>query len=280
MRFRDFLFSRIFLKNLLYALIAALVIIGGALVWLQIYTYHGKTRPVPDLTALSLNEVEELVSKNKMRYVVFDSAYTDLVPRGTVYEQNPPPGFRVKKHRKIFLTMNAVLPDSVAVPNILGTSLRQARTLLENSGLNVGRLVYYPDIAINNVLRVRFLGSEIKPGTMVVKGSTIDLDLGKGLSNEMTVVPDLVSLTLMDARKRILNASLNVGAFTFDESVVSAADSLRAFVWKQNPAHDPDQRIQLGTPVYLWLTLDSLLLPAEDSLDLTVPPAHEEDLDQ
>ena len=69
MKFREFILSRIFLKNLLYAIGGILVLLLGTLLWLNIYTYHGKSRPVPDLTALSLNEVEELVGKNRMRFV-------------------------------------------------------------------------------------------------------------------------------------------------------------------------------------------------------------------
>ncbi|HDR88970.1 MAG TPA: PASTA domain-containing protein [Bacteroidetes bacterium] len=279
MKFRQFIFSRIFLKHLLFAVIAAVVIVLGTLLWLHLYTYHGKSRPVPDLTALTMDEVEEIVKKNKMRYVVFDSAYTDLVPRGTVYEQNPRPGTRVKKDRKIFLTMNAVLPDSVAVPNIIGNSLRQARAILENNGLMVGKLNYYPDIAINNVLRIKYHGQEIQPGKNVVKGSAIDLDLGQGLSNRKTIPPDLIALRLEEAKRRILNASLNLGAVTYDETVETLKDSLQAFVWKQVPVHNEENQVQLGTSVYVWLTLDSLLLPGKDTLDLNLPPGNEENMD-
>lgn len=275
MRFKSVIKSRVFLKNILFALILAFVILGAILIWLRLYTHHGKSRPVPNLVTLNLEEVEELLEKNNLMYVVFDSAYTDMVPRGTVYRQNPPAGFRVKKHRKVFLTMNAVNPDSVSVPNIIGNSLRQARSQIENAGLHVGRLMYYPDIAINNVLRARMQGQEIQPGTRIVKGSSVDLDLGKGLSNETTSIPFLIGITHEDARKKVLGASLNIGAITFDETVKNLLDSLQAFVWKQNPVYDPQRRMNLGAPVYLWMTLDSLKLPVPDTTGIN-PPAFDE----
>ncbi len=66
-----------------------------------------------------------------MRYQVIDSVYTSLVPRGCVAEQNPKPGFKVKKWRNIALTINAFSPEMVAMPNLVDLPLRQAIALIE-----------------------------------------------------------------------------------------------------------------------------------------------------
>jgi hypothetical protein len=100
----------------------------------------------------------------------------------------------------------------------------------------------------------------------VVKGASIDLDLGKGLSSEKTIVPDLMELSVEEAEARILGASLNLGAVTYDEAIATAEDSSEAFVWKQVPEYDRNVPVSLGTPVYLWLTIDSLKLPGADTL--------------
>jgi beta-lactam-binding protein with PASTA domain len=268
MKFPRFLISKVFFKNLLLAVGIFIVFVTGTFLWLNIYTHHGKAHHVPDLTGLSIQEIDEVLRKNRFRYLVEDSVYTNMVKRGTVFEQNPEPGFKVKKNRMIFLTMNAVNPDSVSMPGLLGYSLRQARTMLENAGLKLGKMQYLPDIAVNNVLNQKFQGQNIEPGRSIVKGASIDLDLGKGLSSEKTIVPELMELSLEEAQRKILGASLNMGAVTYDPEITTMEDSSSAFVWKQIPVFDRNVPVSLGTPVYLWLTNDSIMLPQADTLGL------------
>jgi eukaryotic-like serine/threonine-protein kinase len=119
-------------------------------------------------------------------------------------------------------------------------------------------------------------GQDIAPGDSVQKGMMIDMVLGKGLSNQHTTLPNLVGLSLAGAKAQILGASLNLGAFMFDGTVVSATDSIAAFVYKQNPVYESDATTQLGSSVYIWLTVDTLKLgidttrmPSADSLTPT-----------
>jgi len=91
----------------------------------------------------------------------------------------------------------------------------------------------------------------------------IDLVLGKGLSSQHTPVPRLTGCTLEKARNAVLGSSLNLGAYVFDSSVVTGTDSLNAFVYKQNPDYHPDASVQLGSAVYIWLTVDTLKLQSD-----------------
>jgi len=59
-------------------------------------------------------------------------------------------------------------------------------------------------------------------------------------------------------------ASLNLGAYVFDATVMTADDSLNAFVYKQNPDFHADATVQLGSAVYIWLTTDTLMLPSDN----------------
>ncbi len=275
MDFLRFLISKYFLKHLGLAIAITVVIILITLLYLQLYTHHGQARPVPDFFSLTPEEVAEKAKKNKLEYQIIDSVYTNIVERGTVVEQNPKPGFMVKKNRTIFLTINARNPEMVQMPNLVGLTLRQANAILETSGLKMGRRIYVPDLAINNVLKQLYQGEEIKGGDSLEKSSSIDLVLGKGLSDRKTIVPDLISMNFKQAESRILDASLNLGAVTYDETVLTGDDSIQAIVWKQNPELDEKNLIQLGSPVYLWLTIDSAKLPVPDTTSVLIPELDE-----
>lgn len=233
----------------------------GSLLFLQIYTHHGQAKQVPDFQGMNLEEVEKITIKHKLQFIIIDSVYSQQVEKGHVVYQNPEPGFKVKKNRKIFLTINAVKPEMIRVPDVVGLSLRQAKALLQTRGLIIGKLSFVPDLAINNVLKQKNNGVEIVEGDSLKKNAIIDLVLGKGLSNQKTLVPNLVSLDLETAKQKILGSSMNLGAFTFDETIEDEKDSITAFIWKQNPEYIEDYRIPLGSSMYIWLTVDSAKLP-------------------
>lgn len=268
MDFLRFLTSKMFLRHLALALAIGIILLLGTLLWLRIYTHHGQAITVPDMTGLTLAEVDDVTHSRNLRYEVIDSIFASDMPRGTVLKQNPRQGSNVKKNRKIFLTMNAVNPEMVTMPRLVGLSIRQARLALENAGLQLGEIEYRPDYAVNNVLQQKYREAVILEGTEIGKGSVIDLVLGMGLSDETTRVPDLVGLPLWIARDLIADHYLNIGAVTYDQSMSDAEDSAKAFVWRQYPEYDELRRLNLGMEVDIWLTADSTLLPATGSLPL------------
>jgi beta-lactam-binding protein with PASTA domain len=266
MNFWRFLTTKKFFKHLGIAAIVTIVLLFGTMVWLRIYTHHAHTITVPDLSGLTLEEVDDVTSSRQLRFEVVDSVFSSEMPRGTVLKQNPKANTQVKKNRNLFLTMNAVNPETVSMPMLVGLSIRQARLALQNAGLLLGEITYRPDYAINNVLQQYYGDSVINEGTEVTKGSVIDLELGMGLSNEMTRVPDLVGLGLTEASELIADYYLNIGAVTYDESVVEAEDSAEAFIWRQYPEFEEFRRLNMGLEVDIWLTIDSTLLPVPDSI--------------
>ncbi|HUX96716.1 MAG TPA: PASTA domain-containing protein [Bacteroidales bacterium] len=266
MSLKKFIFSKVFYKN--FGLAVA-IIAGGLLIlliWLNFYTRHGQARPVPDFFGLTLEQTAKLARKSKLNYQIIDSVYTNIVPRGCIAEQNPRPGFKVKKWRNIVLTINAFHPEMVAMPNLIDLPKRQAIMVVEGSGLEMGLLKYKPDLSIDVVIEQQLNGKKIATGDSIQKGSVIDLVLGKGLSNQRTPVPELIGYNLESARNRILGASLNLGAFIFDNTIRNEGDSLNAFVYKQNPEYSDEASLQLGSAVYLWLTADSAKLPVDSTL--------------
>ena len=269
--FLRFLISRIFWKHLAIIAGIAILIALSVFIGLKIYTKHGKAYAVPDLRGLTVEEAEMVTAARRLRFKVSDSVFISHEARGTVIDQNPAPNFRVKENRTIFLTINAMNPERVSMPDVTGVSLRQARAIIETRGLEVGTLIYVPDIALNNVLRQQYKGEDIEPGEMVIRGERIDLVLGEGLSTRTTYVPDLLYLTLEEARNMILESSLNLGATLYDHTIETEEDSLDAFTWRQRPEYETDIQIRLGSIIDLWLSVDSTLLPVPDTIDLLIP---------
>jgi beta-lactam-binding protein with PASTA domain len=280
MSLKSFLLSKVFLKNLGLVITIFIGLILILLIWLNIYTRHGQARPVPDFRGLTLEETAKLARKNKLRFQIIDSVYSNVVPKGCIIEQNPAPGFQVKKRRRIILTINAFNPEMVGVPNVVRLPKRQAIAVIQGAGLDPGQLRYIPDLSVDFVIRQLHNGKEVAEGDSLQKGSVIDLVLGKGLSNERTPMPNLIGLRLDKARNTILGASLNLVFYKYDASVMTADDTLKAFVYKQLPDYTESARPQLGSVVYIWLTIDSSKIKADSTLTINSDSTITEDKSQ
>ncbi len=249
MSFFSFVKSRLFWKHTLIAFILTIVLLWISLRLLNAYTRHGSSIVVPDFKGVSLATLDDFASDHDVEYIINDSLYDYSMTKGTVALQDPKPGTRVKKNRIIYLTVVARKPEQVAMPNLVDLTMRQAASMLETYGLKTGSLTYVPDIAHNAVLRQKYKGVEIKAGTMIEKGSRIDLVLGQDKENTSTGVPDLFGKTQSEASELLREASLNIG----NEVFLDGNDE-HVRVYKQQPK--PNAGIQYGGTVDLWYRSD------------------------
>jgi len=178
MTFFRFMFTKVFVKQVLLAILAIIVLGFLILWWLRITTNHNEKIAVPDLAKLTLDKVEEKLDEMDLRYEILDSAnYNPDFPKYSVIDQIPKPGKFVKENRKLYLTINPSGYNKVEVPNILGRTRRQAEPTLLAMGFIIGKISYRPHIS-DNVLEMRFNGEKLEPGTAIQKTSVIDLIVG------------------------------------------------------------------------------------------------------
>lgn len=248
-------------SNLLKAALIVVVLIAGAIIFLNVVTKHNQEITVPDFSNLSVEEASALAAQAGMRVEVTDSVFVKRMKKGAVYRQNPRAGSKVKDGRRIILTINAMTAKKVTMPNLIGYSMRQAMAELQSRGLVLGKLIYVDDIATNNVLRQLKGNREIDPGTMVESESVIDLVVGLNSSDNETYIPDVVGLKHISALDAVHANSLNISKLRFDKSVKDYDDSLSAVVYKQNP--EPSEfSVKMGEDVTLYLTVDTNKVPA------------------
>lgn len=251
-------------RNLLIAFAVVVALIAGAMIFLNVATQHNKELSVPDLANMSVEEAQQVAEQAGMRIDVTDSAFVKRMKRGAVYRQNPAPGSKVKKGRRIALTINAVNPRQITMPDLIGYSTRQAKAELLSRGLVLGKLIYVQDMATNNVLRQLHNNLEIEPGSMVESEAVIDLVVGLNSRDNVTFVPYLAGLRNLSAVEAIHDHSLNLGRMRFDETVKNYEDSLNAVVYKQVPQASDSVSVKMGSNVDMYLTLDQSRVPVRE----------------
>jgi eukaryotic-like serine/threonine-protein kinase len=216
---------------------------------LPIYTRHGDSVLVPDISEVSLEKAISMLDEKGLRYEVEDSSYFANLPPLSVLNQQPPALSSVKPGRKVFLTVNQKMPPMVKIPDLKDLQFYQAKARLESWKLGVGQVTRVPDIAHNAVLEVNMGGKSVRAGTLVPQGTKIDLVVADAYSRARVEVPALVGLTYENAINEISMLSLVLGGVHYNPS--GPLDQYGR-VYSQNPKPDGDS-VRVGYPIDLYI---------------------------
>ena len=241
--------------NLFLIVVIMLALAISAHLLMQLATRHGARCTVPDFSGIALADAKQLAKKHDLELHINDSLFVPAYEGGIVLDQLPKGGVEVKPGRTVYITINSFRQKMVPVPYVASRSLRQAKNMLEIAGLEIKELIYRPDMATNYVLEEFYERQQILADSRIEAemGSGITLYVGVEPSENNTFVPQVVGLSLHDAKGRLWESGLNVGKVIYEEGI-NLLNQKQARVYAQsNPA---EQGLALGTPVDLMLTLD------------------------
>lgn len=173
--------SKTFLKQLGLAVIIFILVVFLFMNLLSFITNHGQEIMVPDVTNLTVEEATEKLEDMDLELVVLDTLdyNPDFSPLSLVL-QDPKPGFKVKKSRRVYVKLNSEGFASVELPELTQKTIRQVESLVRVKGLQIGTITYKPDLGKDMVLEVSMNGKPLKAGDKIMKTSVIDLVLGDG----------------------------------------------------------------------------------------------------
>lgn len=263
-----FITSKSIWANILAGIIILIVLIISFFFLLDWITGHDKYEKVPSVNGQNIDAARLNLIAKGFAVEIADSVYDISVGALSVVKQFPEADAMVKSGRTIYLTINRATAPQVTMPNLVGFSSRSAEMYLTSLGLKMGDISYRPDIARNAVLEQRFKDEIIKEGTKIPLGSIINLVLGTGEGSGELFVPDLVGLTLSQARNQLITLGLNIGSIVPMDAI---KDTANAFIVKQNPTvfsePEPGQKIinklKTGQLIDVYL---STTAPVKDSI--------------
>ena len=246
MGFLHFLREKKFYVNLLIILALSGIILWITFRLLDKYTRHDEVYTMPDFVGWNYEDVKDVYSED-FNFILIDSVYPKGLQPGSIYQQDPLPGSKIKKGRNVYAIIVAVMPEKTSMPNLKNLSLREAIGRLESSGLEVERLEYQDYSYKNNIIDQYYEGQPIKEGTELVKGSKITLKVGIGQDRMKVKVPNLIGKPATETKRLLHLAGLNLGNETFEDQ-----DSLQYMCIRRMSPGPSSDAINPGSSIDVW----------------------------
>ena len=169
--------------HILMAIVVTAVIFILTILFLRLFTRHGREIEMPSYAGRSAQELTQHGRSEGFVFVVNDELYENGATPGTVLKQNPLPGEKVKRGRKVYLTVAAAEPPTIKMLELRDLSLRQAQIMIESQGLVLDKMIEKPSPYENVVLEVLYKGHSIAQGTPIKQGEKITLVVGKDIGD-------------------------------------------------------------------------------------------------
>ena len=180
---------------------------------MPVYTRQNENKVMMDVINRNLDDAIKILKSENYRYEVSDTLYTNKSSLGTIIDQYPKPNTRVKSGRTVRLKI-AHPEKSVAIPNLIGQSRRSAELELNQMGLIIDTVYteYNPEYP-NGTIAWQYP----KAGDRRKKGMGIQITVSKGMPPNFFQVPNLIGLSINQAKDLIFKSRLKVGKISYHQ---------------------------------------------------------------
>lgn len=244
---------------ILAGITAAFVVISGAFIFTMLYLNNPLAKvpdaTVPELVGLRYDAVKIAPEYAKFVIEVQDSQYNELYERGTIIDQSPKADKTVKEGSTIRITLSNG-QKIIEMPNLLGLEETVAYQKLAELDLQYTKADIFSAQPAGTVV-----ATDPGPGSEVPAETPVKIQISMGPESTVVVVPDVKGLTLVEARRRLTEAGLEVGGISYVVSSLPAET-----VVEQDPA--PSSQISKGGLVNLNVSGGE---EKQNSVTLSVP---------
>lgn len=223
-----------------------------------VYTSSGPALvTVPNIVSEAAPDAQAQLAKLGLHLNINTVPSVDI-PAQTIIDQDPPGGSTTQPGSTITADVSAG-PNAVSIPNIVGTSMDDARNALGQAGLSLGSIAY---AQVTDTSPGTIIGQHPAAGSQAPQGSSVDIVIAQAPASPQpqssgsaapsatpaaqAIVPDVVGMSLAQAQTALAGAGFSVGRVD-----IAPGSPPNARVVKSDPAGG--QSAPPGTAVELFL---------------------------
>jgi beta-lactam-binding protein with PASTA domain len=246
--------SKIFLHTLVRLFLLFIIIWFLNSFFLKIYTNHGQKLSLQKYEGIALDQVKKHAELRGYSVVISDSLFVKGKPGGYVISQVPPPGFKVKRGRTIYVTVSKYRAEtflSEQLPVLYGKKLEHKRNELFNTFELISKIrgVQFDPGPENHILETYYKGVLLANAQVrrhdisISKGDTLEFVISTRSGGEVPI-PELVCQTLAAAKFLLSSSKLELGNIVQEGEIT---DIETAYIIEQTPAAEMNKTIELGS---------------------------------
>jgi len=167
---------------------------------------------VPDLRNASEAEATQSLSRLGLSMRIERSEYDTQVPAGFIVSQSPRASDSLKPGRSVAVVVSLGTRVRL-VPEIRGMTLRQSRSVLEHSGLEVGRVAR---VLHTGDGRERVVATRPPVGDEVREGESIDMVISAPGAANTYLMPDLSAQDLFFVREHLEGLGFRIASVRYE----------------------------------------------------------------
>ena len=187
-------------------ILAALLGLFG-IIWTMGKVFIKEEVQVPDLLGMPAEDAQRLLNTMDLKMEVTTSVFHPEIAENHVVNQSPLPDTTVKTGRIIEVVLSKG-PETVLVPNLIGSPRMIAEVNIENAGLKVGEV----DEVFNDEYPVGQVVNQFpNPLETVLEKTEVDLVISKGPQPQIISMPNLVGKDLRTAENILVESGLILG---------------------------------------------------------------------
>jgi len=170
------------------------------------FFFHDYLYETPNLKGLTIEEARVLVG-SEFKLVDMGEHYSEL-KKDEIYSQLPVSQKHIKKGRPIKVWISKGM-DTVILPDLKGENMQDARVILSDLGIKLGRVSHTMEGYMNN----KVIGTDPSEGTLITRGSSVSLLINVSQIKNVRM-PDILGFSLEEGEKILREKKLVIGDIT------------------------------------------------------------------
>jgi beta-lactam-binding protein with PASTA domain len=238
------------MKKVLIPLILFIVaLVAADKFLLPFLTESGVETTVPDVRNMNYDEAARVLRGANLKAMKsYNARYLPEVPPDKVIDQAPEPSSVVKPGRIVYLMMNRVDKPSYKMPDLSGRTEAEARQELERIGMVISGV--QSQAVSQQEQDGRVLSQSVPPNVTLRSGSMVSFIVGRFEQEPVAlmrvVVPDVLGMSLDQARGVIIRSGLVPGKISYEPSSLLVPDTVISQKPTANAMVQSGQRIDLS----------------------------------
>ena len=242
-----------YIKFIIFVISLAVIIIFGRDVFVRRFFNEQKSE-VPNVMNLDVKDAEKYLKEAGLK-VKINSSNSEKVGFNKVFIQYPEAGKIVKTNRTVQIWVNN--GKGKEVPNIEKMELLEAKSILQNSDIQIEKIDYQPsDAKFNTIISVY-----PAPGTKLDPNQKISLLVSSRKILDASVMPNLIGLDLNDAQTLLVQLGLKAGKISRANDDTLPVNAIIS----TNPA--PGAKIEKGQAVSIVINSGPAPRKAEPTIE-------------